>query len=67
MGKCMLTPECKRCGKRLPIVPWDTIPAMVGFKMEDGSTINLCKYCIMDLGRAKEQGKTDDFFKEMGL
>ena len=67
MSKCMLTPECNRCKKRLPMSHFDTIPAMVGFKLEDGTVINLCKNCIMDLGRAKEQGKADEFFKDMGI
>ena len=66
-NKVMLTPECKRCKNRLPIRPWDTIPAMCGFKLEDGTVINLCRNCIMDLGKAKEQGKADEFFKELGL
>ena len=60
-----LTPECSRCGKRLPILVTDKLPAMVGFEMEDGSVINLCRNCIMDLGRAKEHGTTDEFFKFM--
>ena len=67
MGKIELTPKCKRCGHRLAISPNDRLPAMVGFELEDGTVINLCRDCLMDLGKAKQQGRADEFFKEMGL
>ena len=62
-----MTPKCDRCHHRLIMTPADKFPAMVGFQLEDGNVINLCRNCIEDLGRAKQEGKTDDFFKELGL
>lgn len=67
MGKTEMTPECMRCRKRLPISPNDRLPAMVGFELEDGKVINLCRDCLMKLGKAKEQGTEDRFFKQIGI
>lgn len=62
-----MTPECKKCKKRYLMNPHDRLPAMVGFKMEDGSVINICRGCLEELGRAKEQGRENEFFKDMGI
>ena len=62
-----ITPKCRRCKRRYPIIPGAELPAMVGFVLEDGTKINLCKNCIEDLGRAKQNGTADDFFKKLGL
>ena len=61
------TPKCDKCGKRMPILPTDMTPAMVGFELEDGKVINLCRKCIMELGKAKQEGRADEFFKELGI
>lgn len=64
-NRIIWTPECKRCKKRLPMNPHDRIPAMVGFVLDDGTKLNICRNCLEDLGKYKEQGRTDDFFREM--
>ena len=61
-----LTPKCKKCGQRYPIILGDDLPAMVGFVTEDGKQINVCKRCIMDLGRMNDDEK-EQFFKEIGV
>lgn len=60
-----MTPECKKCKQRYIMNPHDALPAMVGFKMEDGSTINICRGCLEKLGKAIEQDKSDEFFKDI--
>lgn len=67
MSEIMLTPKCMCCGERYPISPNDRLPAMVGFELEDGNVINLCRDCLMDLGKEKAQGREDQFFKNMGI
>ena len=67
MAKVEMTPECMRCGQSFPICDNDRLPAMVGFELEDGTVINLCRYCIMDLGKAKQLGREDEFFKDLGI
>ena len=67
MAKIELTPKCTRCRQRFPMSGNDRLPAMVGFELEDGTVINLCRDCIMLLGRAKQEGWEDEFFKEIGV
>ena len=60
-----LTPKCKKCGQRYPIIMGDELPAMVGFQLEDGKTYNICKRCLMDLGEMNEDDR-EKFFEEIG-
>lgn len=48
----------------------DGLPNGVGFALQDGRTITLCKVCIMELGRLKEAEDGDGFKKfwaELGV
>lgn len=60
-----LTPECDRCGNRLPILPGDDAPAMLGFKHKSGTIINLCRNCIIEFG--KNKGEMETFLNDLGL
>ena len=60
-----LTPECDRCGNRMPIIPGDDIPAMLGFEHKSGTVINLCRNCIIEIGGNEDMAK--EFLKELGL
>jgi ribosomal protein L40E len=46
--KQYITPKCRKCGKRYPVVQMQDFP-MVSAK-KDGKTINICMNCIADLG-----------------
>ena len=61
-----VTPKCKKCGKRYPIIMGDDIPAMVGFQMEDGKVYNICKRCLMELG-SMDDDEREQFFDELGV
>lgn len=69
MMKIQTTPKCKKCGHRFPMGFDDGsgLPVMVGFETKDGKTINLCKHCLIELGKAKENGTIDEFFKSIGV
>ena len=71
MGKIPFTPKCKRCGKRYALpTSSDGLPNMIGFQLDDGRTINLCRKCIITLGElndAKDEAGLDKFFKEIGV
>lgn len=58
-----ILPKCEKCGSRPFSMTSDGLPAMVGFELEDGTVINLCKHCLMDLGRAKESGNMEEWDK----
>lgn len=64
-----MTPKCRKCGRRFPLGFDDGsgLPIMVSFETEDGQKINLCRQCLCELGRAKENGTVDDFFKSIGI
>ena len=62
-----LTPKCRCCGNRFAPSPNDKEPIMVGFELEDGTVINLCRYCLKRLESAQEQGNADEFLKRMNL
>ena len=59
-----LTPKCKKCGHRFPLGFDDgcDLPIMVTFQLEDGSKVNMCRDCLIDLGKAKENGTEDEFW-----
>jgi len=61
-----LTPRCDRCGKRKPIKRTDGIPAMIGFVLKDGRTVNMCAECLEHLGELDETGR-DEFFSGLNL
>ena len=61
------TPECDRCHNELPILPTDETPAMLGFQTKTGKMINLCRNCLIELGRIVEQGKADKFLDDLGI
>lgn len=61
-----ITPKCKGCGKRYPIIAGDDLPAMLGFVTRDGRRINVCKHCIMKMGRSTEEEKKE-FFDKLGI
>lgn len=50
--------KCSDCGKYIyPGQREDGLPAGVGFRLADGSIINVCSDCIMK--RGEEDGKSD--------
>lgn len=59
-----VTPKCKKCGNRFPMAFNDfcDMPVMVCFETEDGQKISLCRNCLCELGRAKENGTEDEFW-----
>lgn len=65
MKKMMMTPKCKKCGKRYPIgnLP-NGVPAMIGFQLKDGSVMNICGNCICDVGGMTEEER-DYFLNEV--
>ena len=57
---------CSVCGKTF--LPGNTkgMPNGVGFMCKDGTLINMCQKCIIDLGRMTETEK-DRFFRDHGI
>ena len=58
--------KCDICGKKIDMreIRIDGLPAGVGFKLEDGRTINVCTDCVLAedfRGRIKNlEGAEDD-------
>lgn len=48
------TPKCTNCGNRKVMIPFSGIPPIVGFKGDDGSVINLCSECLINLNRMND-------------
>lgn len=46
--KQYITPKCRNCGKRYPVVQMQDFP-MVNVK-KDGKTVNICMNCLTELG-----------------
>lgn len=63
--------KCDKCKKEFSIGNGaDGLPNGVGFELDDGRIIVLCKECLKELGRLKEAGNeagTKAFFKELGV
>ena len=62
--KTMMTPVCKNCRNRFIIAGFRSNPAMLGFKLANGKTINLCYDCICKLGQMPEDEK-EDFIRRL--
>lgn len=60
--KQYITPKCRNCGKRYPVVEMQAFP-MVEVK-RDGKTINICQNCLAELGL--DPKKKDEVFKRFG-
>lgn len=58
------TPKCKKCGERKLIGNTNGFPNMLGFKLKDGRTINLCQKCMIELGKLPEEEK-GKFFDDL--
>ena len=64
--KIQMTPKCKRCGRRFPIIDDGSgMPIMLRFDTEKGSKIPVCRYCLIDLGKMRETGNLDEFFTKL--
>ena len=64
--KSRLTPPCNRCGKRVRYGYTNGIPNMVGLQANDGSIFNICKDCLIVLGKMTADEKSR-FFDEAGI
>ena len=60
------TPPCNRCGKRVRFGNTNGIPNMVGLQANDGSIINICKDCLIALGKMNDDEK-GRFFEELNI
>ena len=56
--KSRITPPCTACGKRMKIGNTNGMPNMVGFVLEDGTTINVCQECMIKLGKMTDAEKS---------
>ena len=57
--------KCSVCGKNFK--PGNTsngLPNGVGFELEDGTMINMCQKCIIELGKLSDRDK-DVFFEKL--
>lgn len=59
-----LFPECDYCGYEYS--PMDPLKQVIVFAQTDGTSVKLCRDCLIMLGRMSEQDR-DQFFLEMGL
>ena len=57
---------CSICGKTFVQGNTNGIPNGVGFCCKDGTLINMCQGCLIDLGRMTDAEK-DKFFKDHGI
>lgn len=57
--KFNMTPKCTNCGSRYPIGNTNGMPNMIGFKLKDGKTINLCYKCMITLGSLPDDKKEE--------
>ena len=66
MQKFPVTPPCNRCGRRYPIIEDGSgMPIMVSVNTAKGSKINICRYCLLELGKMKESGNLDEFYTKL--
>lgn len=62
--KTMMTPKCKRCKKRvLMIDDGSGLPAMMGFQCKNGKTLNICRNCMIEMGKDVESGNMEEWNK----
>lgn len=57
---------CSICGKTFIQGNTNGMPNGVGFYCKDGTLINMCQGCLIDLGGMTEEEK-DKFFKDHGI
>ena len=55
---------CTVCGKRFKMGNTNGMPNGCGFMCKDGTLINMCQQCIVDLGRMTEAEK-NKFFEDL--
>lgn len=55
---------CSKCGKRFKIGNTNGMPNGCGFMMDDGTLINVCQQCLIELGGMSKEEK-DAFFADI--
>ena len=57
---------CSSCGRRIRSGNSNGMPNAIGFVQADGTLVNLCQQCIIELGKMSDKNK-DEFLEGLGL
>ena len=56
--------RCTKCGKSFTLGNVGGLPNGVGFQLEDGTLINICRECLIKVGEMDDKDR-DNFFEEL--
>lgn len=49
--------KCRKCGKTITVGNTNGLPNGVGFQLEDGTILNVCQSCLMEVGAMSDEDR----------